>query len=254
MKLKHLFIFLLWLSAITIASAQDVQQMRRHVRRGNRMMHSGLLNKAYEEYLKAFNADSTSALANYNLARSMFPKEWKIMKPGQQTDSIVANMLQHFSYAGDENHEPNPLRRSMAYHNMGVIHQIRANQGGDQKTQLLQQAIESYKQALRLNPHDDEARYNMVLCQRQLPKDNGSNSQQPQQDEQKEQQEEQQQQQQDQQQQQEQQQPQEQQQQNQEMIEQLLNAVEQREKQTRRKIDEQRQNSPNRRQRNEKNW
>ena len=106
-----------------------------------------------------------------------------------------------------------------------------------------------------LNPNDNEARYNLVLCQRQLkdqPQQNDStgNSQNQQQQQQEQQQEQQNQQQQQQQQQPEQQQPQND---NQDWIEQLLNAADQHEKQVRRRLDEQ-QGQPNRRQRNEKNW
>ncbi len=255
MKLKHIITCLILLFAVSSASAQNVKEVRRHVKRGNRMMHTGQRDKAYEQYRKAYDADSTNTLVNYNLATSMFPDEWKIMKADAKRDSVMAG---HLLRSADEHAEDNPLRRSQAYHNIGVMHQIRANQSGDdqQKYQQLQQAIEAYKQALRNNPHDDEARYNLVLCQHQLPKGNGEGQQNPdgdkQQEQQKEQQDQQQQQQQQNQEQQQQQQP--QQEQNQEWIEQMLNAAEQREKQTRRRLDEKQQNQSNRRRQNEKNW
>ena len=255
MKLKHIITCLILLFAVSSASAQNVKEVRRHVKRGNRMMHTGQRDKAYEQYRKAYDADSTNTLVNYNLATSMFPDEWKIMKADAKRDSVMAG---HMLRSADEHAEDNPLRRSQAYHNIGVMHQIRANQSGDdqQKYQQLQQAIEAYKQALRNNPHDDEARYNLVLCQHQLPKGNGEGQQNPdgdkQQEQQKEQQDQQQQQQQQNQEQQQQQQP--QQEQNQEWIEQMLNAAEQREKQTRRRLDEKQQNQSNRRRQNEKNW
>lgn len=253
MKLKHIITCLILLFAVSSASAQNVKEVRRHVKRGNRMMHTGQRDKAYEQYRKAYDADSTNTLVNYNLATSMFPDEWKIMKADAKRDSVMAG---HLLRSADEHAEDNPLRRSQAYHNIGVMHQIRANQSGDdqQKYQQLQQAIEAYKQALRNNPHDDEARYNLVLCQHQLPKGNGEGQQNPDGDKQQEQQKEQQNQQQQQQQQNQEQQQQPQQEQNQEWIEQMLNAAEQREKQTRRRLDEKQQNQSNRRRQNEKNW
>ena len=256
MKLKHIITCLVLMFAVSSASAQNVKEVRRYVKRGNRMMHTGQRDKAYEQYKKAYDADSTNTMVNYNLATSMFPDEWKIMKPDAKRDSVMAG---HLLRSADEHAEDNPLRRSQACHNMGVIHQIRANQSGDdqQKYQQLQQAIESYKQALRNNPHDDEARYNLVLCQHQLPKGNGEGQQNPDGDQQQEQQNEkkdqQQQNQQQNQEQQDQQQP-RQQEQNQEWIEQMLNAAEQREKQTRRRLDEKQQNQSNQRRQNEKNW
>ncbi|MBR2235599.1 MAG: hypothetical protein IJ892_11165 [Prevotella sp.] len=253
MKRFYLILSLLMLLGSAISQAQSVKDVRRHVKRGNRMMHLGQRDKAYEQYRKAFEIDSTNVLVNYNLGTSMFPDEWKIMKPDARRDSVMAGLFLH---SGDA--EENPLRRSMAYHNVGVMHQIRANQSGDdqQKYQQLQQAIEAYKQALRNNPNDDEARYNLVLCQRQLPKGGGQGQQNQNGDQQKkeEKEQEQQQQQQNQQNQEQQQPPQQQQQQNQEWIEQMLNAAEQREKQTRKNIDERMQKQSRQRQQNEKNW
>jgi Ca-activated chloride channel family protein len=57
--------------------------------------------------------------------------------------------------------ETNPLRKAAAYHNMGVICQTHKMYG---------EAIEAYKNALRLNPNDDETRYNLVLCKKQKQK------------------------------------------------------------------------------------
>ena len=253
MKRFYLILSILALLGSTFAQAQSVKDVRRHVKRGNRMMHTGERDKAYEQYRKAFLIDSTNVLVDYNLATSMFPDEWKIMKTDARRDSVMEGLFRH---SGDA--EENPIRRSQAYHNVGVMHQIRANQSGDdqQKYQQLQQAIEAYKQALRQNPRDDEARYNLVLCQRQLPKGGGQGQQNQNGDQQKKEDKEQEQKK-DQQQQNQQQQNQEQQQQeqqNQEWIEQMLNAAEQREKQTRKNVDERMQNQSKRRQQNEKNW
>ena len=57
--------------------------------------------------------------------------------------------------------ESNPLRKAQSYHNMGVICQTHKMYG---------EAIEAYKNALRLNPQDDETRYNLVLCKHQKQK------------------------------------------------------------------------------------
>lgn len=257
MKNKRIFLFaFLSLFLATSVGGQNIKDVRRYVKRGNKMIRAGQRDKAYEQYRKAFELDSTNVLVNYNLATSMFPSEWKIMPQDAKRDTA---MMMLFQRAGDPRLQMNPIRQSMANHNLGVMHQIRANQSGEdqQKYQELQKAIEAYKQALRANPHDDEARYNLVLCQRQLPKGNGDgqqdqNGDQQQKQDKKDEQQQQQQQQQQQDQQQNQQPP--QQEQNQEWIEQMLNAAEQREKQTRRHLDEQQQNQQNRRRQNEKNW
>ena len=177
MKNKRIFLFaFLSLFLATSVGGQNIKDVRRYVKRGNKMIRAGQRDKAYEQYRKAFELDSTNVLVNYNLATSMFPSEWKIMPQDAKRDTT---MMMLFQRAGDPRLQMNPIRQSMACHNLGVMHQIRANQSGEdqQKYQELQKAIEAYKQALRANPHDDEARYNLVLCQRQLPKGNGDGQQ-----------------------------------------------------------------------------
>lgn len=229
-----LSLFLLETEGVAQPLAKSV---RRYIRHGNKYFHTGQRDQATVEYMRAYQSDSVNALVTYNLATSLFPREWKLLSAGQR-DTVVA----HFDKAAQA--EQNPIRRSMAYHNMGVAFQS----GGD-----LRQAIEAYKNCLRCNPHDDEARYNLVLCQRQLkdqPQQNGDDGNNQQQQDQQEQQNQQQEQQPQDQQPQDQQPPQ---QQNQDWIEQMMNAAEQHERQVRRRLDEHQQGQPQRR-RNEKNW
>jgi len=217
----------------------DNRQARKFIRKGNALFRSDKRQEAQVNYLKAVRADSTDARAVYNLATSMFPKEWKTVLQAKSD-----TMVKSFNAAAE--YEQNPLRKALAYHNMGVIYQ---------NAKAFDKAIEAYKQALRNNPDDDETRYNLVLCQRQLKNQGGNdNQQQDQQDQNQDQQ----QQQQDQQQQQEQQKDQQQQQQQQEPpmskenAEQLLNAAMQQEKKTQQRMKEAQQ-QPQRR-RIEKNW
>lgn len=241
------------LCTVSIVSAQSVKDMRRYVKRGNRMMHAGERGNAMGQYKKAYEIDSLNPTVNYNLGTSMFEAEWKVMKPDTLRDSVMTKV---FMRAGDPINEPNALRRAMAYHNLGVMYQAKANQSSEQeKTQALMQAIDAYKQALRNNPHDDETRYNLVLCQRQLPKggDNNNNNDQQQQDDKSDQQ--QQQQNPDSLQQpppQQQQQQQQDDQTKQEMLDQLLNIAEQNEKRTKENVDQHKQEGQHRT--NQKNW
>ena len=69
--------------------------------------------------------------------------------------------------------EKNKLVKSMAYHNLGVVCQTQKD---------LTHAIAFYKEALRNNPADEEARYNLVLCQHQLKNGGGGGGAKPQQD------------------------------------------------------------------------
>ncbi|MBQ9672386.1 MAG: VWA domain-containing protein [Prevotella sp.] len=218
--------FIICLLSFSPAGAQTDRQL---VRQGNRLFQKGDYEHAEVAYSKAVEKNDKNTQAHYNLGAALM---------AQKKDSAA---VVEFEKAGQQ--ETVPMRKAQSYHNMGVL---------CQRNQLYGEAIEAYKQSLRLNPADDETRYNLVLCQQQKKK----------QDEQKQQQQEQQQQQQKQEQQQqkqdqqkeEQQQPQEQKQQmSKENAEQLLKAAMQQEKQTQKRMKEAQQKAGQRRQ-NEKNW
>ena len=139
-----LLILILHSSFFTLnLQAQD----RHYIRKGNRTFHQNNQespSKAEVHYRKALSANPSNTQAMYNLGCAL---------QAQNKDSLAMEMFQAAAKA-----ETSKQRRAMSYHNMGVIMQ---------KQQQFGPAIEMYKQALRLTPHDNETRYNLVLCQRQ---------------------------------------------------------------------------------------
>lgn len=207
------------------ASAQDARQ---YIRNGNKLYRAGDYVKAEVAYSKAVAKDSLNPQAAYNLGNALMM---------QQKDSSAIVQYQKAARL-----EKNPLRLSQSFHNIGVI---------CQKKQLFAEAIEAYKQSLRLNPNDDETRYNLVLCQRQQKQQQQNQKQQGQDkdDKQDQQKQEKQQQQQDK----KQQKPQEQKpQMSKENAEQLLQDAMRQEQQTQKRLKEAQQ-QPQRRQL-QKNW
>ena len=235
MRHSGYYIILLLLTALSVSSYADNRQARKLIRKGNALYRADKRQEAQVDYLKAYRADSTDARVQYNLATSMFPRDYKLVQ--KERCDTMAMMFERAAQA-----ETNPLRKAKAYHNEGVAYQGVKDFG---------KAIEAYKNALRCNPNDDESRYNLVLCQRQLKNQGGGNNNQQQDKQDKQDQ-------QDKQQQQQQQKKQDQQQQQQEPpmskenAEQLLNAAMQREKETQKRMKEAQQ-QPQRR-RIEKNW
>ena len=199
---------------------------RQYVRQGNKLFRAGDHAKAEVSYRKALEKNDRNPQAIYNLGNSLL---------AQKKDSAAVVELEKAAKV-----ETNPLRKSMAYHNLGVICQSK---------QLFAEAIENYKQSLRLNPDDDETRYNLELCKRQLKnQQNQQNQQQNKQDQNKKDDKKDQQDQQKQEQQKQQQQP----KMSKDNAEQLLNAAMQQEKQTQERMKKAMQ-KPQRRQ-VEKNW
>ena len=130
------------------------QSSRSHIRTGNRLMRGaaeGAASKAELEYRKATAADAKNPQAMYNLGCALL---------AQNKDSLAYEMFEKAAKI-----ETSKQRKAMAYHNMGVIMQ---------KQQQYGPAMEQYMQSLRLRPHDNQTRYNYVLCKK-LKKDQDNN-------------------------------------------------------------------------------
>ena len=227
---------LLLLIAVSASSflcplSSSAQTDRQYVRQGNKLFEKGDYEHAEVAYAKAVEKNDKNPQAHYNLGNALM---------AQRKDSAA---VEHFQKAGQL--ETNPLRKSQAFHNTGVV---------CQRNKLYGEAIEAYKEALRLNPDDDESRYNLVLCKHEKQKQDQQNQQQQQQQNQQQQQQQQQKQDQQKQDQQQKQQQKEQPkpQMSKENAEQLLNAAMQQEKQTQKRMKE--AQPKGQRRQNEKNW
>jgi Ca-activated chloride channel family protein len=132
---------------LLIAVAAQAQTDRQYVRQGNKLFQKGDFEHAEVAYAKAIEKNEKNPQAHYNLGNALM---------AQRKDSAA---VVQFQAAGQL--ETNPLRKSQAYHNIGVV---------CQQNKLYGDAIEAYKQALRLNPNDDETRYNLALCKHEKQK------------------------------------------------------------------------------------
>ena len=140
---KKVATMLLLLVAMTASAQTD----RQYIREGNKLFRVGQYDKAEVSYRKAVEKNPKNPQAAYNLGNALM---------AQKKDSAAVQQFEQATRI-----ESNPLRKAAAYHNMGVICQTHKMYG---------EAIEAYKNALRLNPNDNETRYNLVLCQRQKKK------------------------------------------------------------------------------------
>lgn len=215
----------------SVSSAQSYEWRVMH--QGNTAFRARQYDKAQSLYMKALKHNPSNTRAMFNLADTYLAKG-----DAQTADSLYDKVAHH---------DCNTQIRAMACHNRGYIRQKKALTNSQDQQQLLRQAIEMYKQALRLNPHDNDTRYNLVLCQRQLKDDQNKQNQNQQQ---KQQQKPQPQQQKQQNKQQSQQQQQNASQQEKQQTQQYINLMKQAEKQTRQRV-----NAAQPRQRSlDKNW
>ena len=212
---------------LLVAIGAGAQTDRQYVRQGNKQFRAGNYADAEVSYRKALEKNNRNTQASYNLGNALLM---------QNKDSAAVAEFERAAKG-----EPNSLRKSKAYHNMGVV---------CQRHQMFGEAIEAYKQSLRLNPHDDETRYNLELCKRQQKQQ--QQNQQNKQDQQKQDQQKQDQQQKQQQEKQKQEQQKQEPKMSKENAEQLLNAAMQQEKQTQDRMKKAQQRPQKRS--IEKNW
>lgn len=240
-KMRHVVLIALLLSPIAFnLSPLQAQREAPQIRHGNRDYRNQDYTDAEVNYRRALDRNDSSFVAHYNLGNAL-------MRQDKYPDAAAeyAKALQDFP----KSRQTDSTALAHTYHNLG-----NALFG----SQDYAKAVEAYKQALRLNPADNDTRYNLVKARQMLEQQQQQQNQQNQQQQQQQQQQEQQQQQQEQQeqqqeqQQQEQQQPQDPEQIDKETAEQILQALEQNEQDTQEKVNLQRQQGQKRRV--EKNW
>jgi Ca-activated chloride channel family protein len=132
MKYAPLFLMLV------LTAAAEAQSVREHLSEGNRYYKQTLFEQAEAAYRRALEADGGNTTAQYNLANTL----QKLRKYDE-----AAQLLERLYAAA----EAKDLKANTAY-NQGVAFT---------KQKKLDESIEAYKKALRLNPNDQQARENL---------------------------------------------------------------------------------------------
>jgi len=160
--MKRLLIIIFVLFTISPLFAQ---KERWQVRAGNRAYDNAKYQKAELDYRRALEKDSTSVTAKYNLANTMYRQ-----KNVQGAEQMAAGLLKSAgaktsdkdSTATQETSAPvfmSPENMAKTYHNLG---NFTLNQ------KKYSEAVEAYKNSLRLNPKDMETKSNLAYAQKML--------------------------------------------------------------------------------------
>lgn len=150
-KMRHI----LFVISIFVCTALSAQTDRQQIRQGNRLFRAKDYAKAEVAYRKALAANAQNPQAIYNLGCALML---------QQKDSAAVVQFEKAAQI-----ETNKMRKSKAFHNIGVV---------CQNHQMYGDAIKAYEQSLRLNPTDDETRYNLALCKKLNKNQQNQNNQQ----------------------------------------------------------------------------
>ena len=133
--------------------------------RGNRQYEKENYTEAQVEYQRGVEQNSRSFVANYNLGNALFHQ--KKYEDAEQ---------QYLAAAGHIDQEKEPQRMAATQHNLGNACFAQGK---------FAQAVDAYKKSLRLNPKDNETRYNLVKAMQMLQQQQQQQQQQGQQSEQK---------------------------------------------------------------------
>ena len=126
---------------------------RKNVRDGNKQYGNDKYTEAEIAYRKSIEVNPRSTEGIYNLGNALYKQE-KYPEAMEQYQLIVGQGERMITEDLD-----NIERLAHVFHNLGNI---------GMKNQEYQKSIEAYKQSLRLNPSDDETRYNLALAQKLL--------------------------------------------------------------------------------------
>lgn len=133
-------------------TAQSTKAERNFIREGNRLFADENYADAEIAYSKALQANPASATAAYNMGLAIAKQATEGDTTGlaQRADSL-------FNHAAQLTQDKK--LKSMAYYNMGNL---------SYNNQQYDRAIQAYQNALRNVPTDDEARYNLRMAQLKL--------------------------------------------------------------------------------------
>lgn len=134
-----------------VSSAQN-----KEIHKGNLLYIQSQFERAEAQYRQAIKKDSSNNIAKYNLANALHKQkkyEEAVLISGRVAESAANIKL-----------------KSAAWYNQGVSFT---------KLKKLEESIESYKNALRLNPNDNQARENLQKAILELKKKQQQQQQKP---------------------------------------------------------------------------
>ena len=132
MRYSVLFIILFY---INIAFSQSE---RKYARDGNKNYFDSLFTQAEVDYRKALDKNPSFIEGKFNLSNSLFRQN-----RFDEAELVLNDII---------NHSSDSLLKSEAYYNLG---------NNFLQQQKLQEAIDAYKNCLRIKPDDEQARYNL---------------------------------------------------------------------------------------------
>ena len=135
---------ILLILSILLAINSNAQNKRSLLRSGNNLYADSSYNQAEIQYRKSLEKDQNYFSASFNLADAIYKQE-RYSESSKLFDALKDNAKTNKDL-------------TKVLHNLG---------NSLFKEQKLDKAIDSYKEALRINPNDNETRHNLALAKKQ---------------------------------------------------------------------------------------
>lgn len=141
--------------AMVLPLAMNAQDVKTEIRKGNRLYEKQDYKNAELEYRRAFLKDSTSVAARYNLANTMYR-----MENTAEAESLLLPLA--------DSMKGNPAGADY-YHNLANFFL---------KDKKYREAVDNFKNSLRLRPDDMETKTNLAYAQKMLKEQENQQNQQ----------------------------------------------------------------------------
>lgn len=125
---------------------------RKNVREGNKLYADEKFTESEIAYRKSLEVNPRSVEGTYNLGNALY-KQQKFPEAAEQYQLLTGQAQKMVET------EEGRARLANVFHNLGDI---------SMQSKEYQKSVEAFKQSLRLNPKDDETRYNLALAQKLL--------------------------------------------------------------------------------------
>ena len=134
----------LFILSLLMCITSFAQNKKSFLRDGNELYTDSSYNDAEMQYRKSLEKDQDYFNASFNLADAVYKQE-RYKESSALFDALIDNA-------------PTENDLAKVYHNLG---------NSLTQEQKLEEAIEAYKNALRINPNDAETRHNLALSKKQ---------------------------------------------------------------------------------------
>ena len=157
--MKKALILILFCTMCQLAHAQLYPE-RRHVRAGNREYGRENYVEAEGRYMGALSRNQASYEGHFGLGDTYYKQERfeEAEKQFEQLTQVPA--------------DPETMAKTFYNYGNSLFQQYKP----DYNRQKLEQALEAYKQSLRLNPSDEQAKFNLAYTQKLLERDDDENN------------------------------------------------------------------------------